>query len=107
MTSTCTGDLSSPGYPQPLHLVFTYLDASVRLCAMPALSSAPLTRTALARIIDHTLLRPEATPEQVVDLCAEALDLGVGTVCVSPSYVRLAVDQVRDEARVATVIAFP
>jgi deoxyribose-phosphate aldolase len=74
---------------------------------MPALSSAPLTRTALARIIDHTLLRPEATPEQVVELCEEALELGVGAVCVSPSYVRLAVEHVGDEARVATVVAFP
>ena len=52
-----------------MHLLFTYLVASVRLCAMPALSSAPLTRTALARIIDHTLLRPEATTEQIAELC--------------------------------------
>ena len=64
---------------------------------MQALSSAPITRTALARIIDHTLLRPEATPEQVVEMCEEALDLGVGTVCVSPSYVRLAAEHVGDE----------
>lgn len=74
---------------------------------MQALSSAPMTRTALARIIDHTLLRPEASPEQIVELCEEALDLGVGAVCVSPSYVRLAAEQVGDDVRVATVVAFP
>ena len=74
---------------------------------MQALSSAPMTRTALARIIDHTLLRPEASPEQIVEFCEEALDLGVGAVCVSPSSVRLAAEHVGDDVRVATVVAFP
>ena len=74
---------------------------------MQALSTVPRTRTALAQIIDHTLLRPEASPEQIVELCEEALDLGVGAVCVSPSYVRLATEHVEDDVRVATVVAFP
>lgn len=44
-----------------------------------------LTRAELARTVDHTLLRPEATDEQVQALAAEALELGAATVCVSPS----------------------
>ncbi len=42
----------------------------------------------LAGIIDHTLLAPEATPDQVDALCDEALRHGFGAVCVNPIYVR-------------------
>lgn len=44
-----------------------------------------LTRGALARMVDHTLLKPEATGENVTALIEEGLDLGVLAVCVSPS----------------------
>ena len=43
------------------------------------------TRTRIARLIDHTLLKPEATTAQVDALIAEAADLGTYSVCVSPS----------------------
>ena len=36
-------------------------------------------------MIDHTLLRPEATADDIAALCAEATELGVAAVCVSPS----------------------
>ncbi len=60
----------------------------------------------LARLIDHTLLKPEATPEDVVALCEEALVLGVAAVCVSPSYASLAVHHAGG-LPVAAVIGFP
>jgi deoxyribose-phosphate aldolase len=60
----------------------------------------------LARIIDHTLLKAEATPEDVVALCDEALELGVAAVCVSPSYASLAVHHARG-LPVAAVVGFP
>ncbi len=62
------------------------------------------TRAALAGLIDHTLLKPEATDEQVAALCAEAEELGAFAVCLSPS--RLPLRPLR-EVQVCTVIGFP
>ena len=47
--------------------------------------NAAITRAVLARMIDHTLLAPEATDDDVTRLAQEAGRLGVGAVCVSPS----------------------
>ncbi len=63
-----------------------------------------MNRAELARTIDHTLLRPEATDAQVAGLCVEAVELGVFSVCVSPS--RLPVGSLGDVA-VCTVVGFP
>ena len=62
------------------------------------------TRAEIARIIDHTLLKPEATADQVADLVAEAARLNCYSVCVSPS--RLPVE-VPEGLHVATVVGFP
>ncbi|MCW2680163.1 MAG: 2-deoxyribose-5-phosphate aldolase [Frankiales bacterium] len=62
------------------------------------------TRAALARTVDHTLLKPEATDAQVAALAAEAAELGAFSICVSPS--RLPV-QVADGLAVCTVVGFP
>jgi deoxyribose-phosphate aldolase len=61
----------------------------------------------LARIIDHTLLKPEATQADVVALCAEAAELGTYSVCVSPTFVMTAVANVSNGVKVATVCGFP
>jgi deoxyribose-phosphate aldolase len=61
-------------------------------------------RAALAALVDHTLLRPEATADDVAALCAEAIELAVAAVCVSPS--RLPVPDV-GSIGVAAVIGFP
>jgi len=69
---------------------------------------APVDRTAVARMIDHTLLAPEATPDRVRALCEEAVALGVGAVCVSPNLVRVAAAALSDaEVAVAAVVGFP
>src|SRR5258708_33222113 len=52
--------------------------------------NATITRAELARMIDHTLLAPEATDDDVTRLAQEAGRLGVGAVCVSPSRLPLA-----------------
>ena len=62
------------------------------------------TRASLARTVDHTLLKPEATAAQVAALAAEAAELGAFSVCVSPS--RLPV-QVAEGLAVCTVVGFP
>ncbi|MCX5041816.1 deoxyribose-phosphate aldolase [Aldersonia sp. NBC_00410] len=49
------------------------------------MSDAQPTRADVAAMIDHTLLKPEATPDDVAALVAEARELGVLAVCVSPS----------------------
>jgi deoxyribose-phosphate aldolase len=62
----------------------------------------------IARLIDHTLLKPDATREQVEKLCAEAREHGFATVCVNPTWVRLCADLLRgSETRVCTVAGFP
>lgn len=63
-----------------------------------------VSRAQLARTVDHTLLKPEATDEQVAALIAEAAELGAYSVCVSPS--RLPV-QVPDGIEVCAVVGFP
>ena len=62
-------------------------------------------RTTLALVIDHTLLTPEATAADISALCAEADELAVGAVCVSPNWVSLAHKTTR--ITVASVVGFP
>jgi deoxyribose-phosphate aldolase len=66
-----------------------------------------MEREELARMIDHTLLAPAATPGQVAMLCAEAVELGVGAVCVSPSRLPLPTDALPASIATCTVIGFP
>jgi deoxyribose-phosphate aldolase len=65
-------------------------------------------RDQVAKMVDHTLLKPEATADQVVAVVAEAAELGVAAVCVSPSMVAIAASAA-DPARVpiAAVAGFP
>jgi deoxyribose-phosphate aldolase len=63
-----------------------------------------MDRASLARLVDHTLLKPESTDAQVAALVAEAAELGAFSVCVNAS--RLPV-QVPDGLVVCTVIGFP
>jgi deoxyribose-phosphate aldolase len=63
------------------------------------------TREQLAALVDHTLLKPEATAADVAALVAEATELGVYAVCVSPSMVPVAV--AAGGVRVAAVAGFP
>lgn len=62
----------------------------------------------LAHYIDHTLLDPLATPDQILQLCDEADRFHFPTVCISPVYVPLAVERLhRRSPRICTVIGFP
>jgi len=63
-------------------------------------------RAQLAAFVDHTLLKPEATDADVVALVAEAAELGVYAVCVSPPMVPVAV-RAGTGVRVASVAGFP
>ncbi len=62
----------------------------------------------LARYIDHTLLRPDATAADIDRLCDEAIEHGFAAVCINPTWIRRAADRVRgSEVAVASVIGFP
>jgi deoxyribose-phosphate aldolase len=67
------------------------------------------SRQQLAAMVDHTLLKPEATEADVVALVAEGADLGVYAVCVSPTLVPVAVREAHAQrgVRVAAVAGFP
>lgn len=62
----------------------------------------------VARMIDHTLLKPEATPDEITKLCEEARTYNFVSVCVNPCYVQLCKDLLKGSpVKVCTVIGFP
>jgi deoxyribose-phosphate aldolase len=73
----------------------------------------PVTRVAggeglIASLIDHTMLRPEATRADIVKLCGEARQYGFATVCINPYWVPLAASELAGTAvKVCTVAGFP
>lgn len=64
-----------------------------------------ISRDALARMIDHTLLKTDATPAQVSELINEAKELGTYSVCISPSMLPVTDDL--GSLKLATVCGFP
>jgi deoxyribose-phosphate aldolase len=67
-----------------------------------------MNRKEVARLIDHTLLRPQATPAQVEQLCDQARRYGFVSVCINPVYVGLAADKLEgSDVAVCTVVGFP
>lgn len=70
--------------------------------------ATPGPTTPLAALIDHTLLKPEATPAQIEALCREAAEHHFASVCVNPAYVPLCVALLQGTpVAVCTVIGFP
>ncbi len=85
----------------------------VRLGATGLTSVAPVERPGnipldLARYIDHTLLKPNATEEQIRKLCGEALEFNFRSVCVNPTWVPLVSELLRgSEVLTCSVVGFP
>jgi len=62
----------------------------------------------VARLIDHTILKPEATRDDVRQVCAEAVKFEFASVCVNPFWTKFAAAELRDSpVRVCTVAGFP
>jgi deoxyribose-phosphate aldolase len=87
-----------------------------RLAALPGLPDAartvapavPVSDLPIAQMIDHTLLKPEATPDQIDRLCAEAREYRFASVCVNPLFVdRCRENLAETPVAVCTVIGFP
>ena len=94
--------------PPPL----SHPEGSVRAYApgteFPPLGDRITGRGSIARMIDHTLLRPDATRQEIQTLCSEARRYGFATVCVNPCWVPLAAAELAgSEVRVCTVVGFP
>ncbi|MFM8836784.1 MAG: deoxyribose-phosphate aldolase [Actinomycetota bacterium] len=66
-----------------------------------------MTGLDLAKYIDHTLLAPEATSQEIAKLCADANKFGVAAVCVSPSRLPLPAGSLVDQIALACVVGFP
>lgn len=65
-------------------------------------------KTKVAKFIDYSLLRPEATLEDLKRLCEEARRYGVYSVCINPSFVTFAKDLLKgSDVKISTVIGFP
>jgi deoxyribose-phosphate aldolase len=89
----CEGCPRNPAPPAAVSLAAIRLSPDVR---------------ALAGLMDHTLLRPEATRVQIEEVCDEALQMGFAAVCVNPAWVPVVAEKLRgSKVRVATVAGFP
>ena len=67
-----------------------------------------MDKKTIAAMIDHTLLKPEATPEQIKKLCAEAAAYHFASVCVNPVYIPLAAKLLQGTGvKVCCVVGFP
>ena len=67
-----------------------------------------MTKKKMASLIDHTLLKPDATKDDIRRLCQEAINYGFWSVCVNPIYTSLAASILRNtEVKICSVVGFP
>lgn len=67
-----------------------------------------ITKEFLAGIIDHTLLKPEATENEIVEICKEAIKYKFFAVCINPAFVHLAKRELSGTSiQIASVVGFP
>lgn len=65
-------------------------------------------KTNVAKFIDYSLLKPEATLDDIKRLCDEAKRFGVYSVCINPAFITIARDALKgSDVKISTVIAFP
>lgn len=71
-------------------------------------TAAPLDAASFASLVDHTLLKPEATRAQIVALCVEALELQTASVCVNGLWIpTVAAELAGSSVDVCSVVGFP
>ena len=66
-----------------------------------------MTNFEIAAYIDHTLLKPTATWQQIEALCDEAIRYKTASVCIPPNYIARVKEKYGDDLKIATVIGFP
>ena len=78
---------------------------AARISARSGVTAVPQD---IAKFIDHTLLKPEATPAEIEKLCSEAKEYRFAAVCVNPPYVKQCADYLRGTGvAIAAVVGFP
>jgi deoxyribose-phosphate aldolase len=78
---------------------------AARISARSGVTAVPQD---IVKFIDHTLLKPEATPTEIEKLCKEAKEYHFAAVCVNPPYVKQCADYLRGvDVAVAAVVGFP
>ncbi|GEM_PF-2819 len=98
----CDGSCGSACWEKACRVVSAGAD---RLTTVGSITGFPAE---IARLIDHTLLRPEASREQVVQLCAEARQYGFASVCVNACWVPVSAWELNGSpVKVCTVVGFP
>ncbi len=66
------------------------------------------TNEEIAKTIDHTILKPEATPNDVIEICDEAIEYDFASVCVNSCYTPIVASQLENsEAKTCVVVGFP
>jgi deoxyribose-phosphate aldolase len=81
------------------------IDAGASRVGVHALGGAP---AGIAAMIDHTLLKPDATRKEIEELCREAAQFGFATVCVNPAWVAFAAKRLAGSGvGVCSVVGFP
>lgn len=67
-----------------------------------------ITKEYIASIIDHTILKPETTPEDVKNICMEAVQNKFASVCINSCYTKLVSTELKNSSvKVCTVVGFP
>lgn len=86
--------------------IFNYKDFMKNL--NESVLGSKFANLSLVNKIDYTLLKPEATEDQIIELCEKADILGVKSVCVLPKMVKVAAEALKDsDVLVCTVVSFP
>ncbi len=99
-------DLSSDDYLR--EAVRTLVDADGTMGGVPADQFADNPGRSLASLIDHTVLKPEATEKHIRQLCAEADEYGFAAVCINPCFVTMASAFLQtSQIKVCSVVGFP
>ncbi len=74
----------------------------------PSFDNIQINNTELAKFIDHTLLKPDASEKDILKLCNEAKEYHFYSVCVNPVWVEFCFNQLKtDDIKVCSVIGFP
>lgn len=91
--------------PDTVRSIISGVSGPVRLSSGLGIENVPQD---LAKYIDHTLLKPDATYEQIDKLCDEAIKYGFASVCVNPMHVKRCAQRLRGaQPVVCTVVGFP
>lgn len=66
-----------------------------------------MNRQEILKRVDHTLLKPDATWEQIEKLCDEAIEYQTASVCIPPAYIKRVHEKYGDSLKICTVVGFP